>query len=152
MQMYAERWSVLPEEYGDIKDYFKFSVARNPWDRALSFYFSPWRNVSVFNEQDFLQCIKNDMPTLGSKVSRTGSLRSMHRDDVQYFIDFNNLKEGLDHVCDKVGLQKIEHLSRLNHCRTDSKKKDWKSMYSEEMYNAVLNKHREEIEFFNYEF
>lgn len=149
MAQYHAGWHKLPSDYGKIDEYFKFAVHRNAWDRSLSFYLSPWRKLREFNKQEFLECVKS-MPTLGQKVSSTGSLRSMGRNDVTYFIDFYDLKKGVDHVCDRVGIDKIENLSRLN--VAPLKKKDWKSMYDEEMYNAVLHKHREEIEFFNYEF
>ena len=50
----------------DTKTYrtlFKFAVIRNPWDRMVSFYFSPHRGVTEWNGNDFL-CLVNRMPTL----------------------------------------------------------------------------------------
>ena len=151
MLEYSHKWNRLPGEFGDIDEYFKFAITRNPWDRALSFYMSPQGGVENFDKQQFISCVNNRMPTLGSRVSRSKTLRGLSRNDVTYFINYDDLKKGVDHVCDRVGLEKIEHLSRLN-ITTLKKDLDWKSMYDEEMHDVVLHKHREEIEFFNYEF
>ena len=151
MLEYAYRWSQLPDEFGDIDEYFKFVITRNPWDRAMSFYMSPQGGVESFDKQQFIDCVNGRMPTLGSRVSKSKSLRGLARNDVTYFINYNDLKKGVDHVCDRVGVERIKDLSRLN-ITALKKDLDWRSLYDEEMYNAVLHKHREEIEFFNYEF
>jgi len=150
MKDHVEKWPELVSEYGELDEYFKFAVKRNPWDRSLSFYLSPHRETKEFNKDAFLKCLNEEMPTFGSKVSRTGSLKDMKDDDVTYFVDFYNLKEGISEVCEQVGLEQIKHLSRLNISRL--KKENWKAQYDEEMYEAVLKKHKEEIEFFGYEF
>lgn len=147
---YTHLWSQLPEEFGDIDEYFKFAITRNPWDRALSFYLSPQGGVKKFDKSEFISCVNNKMPTLGSRVSKSGTLRGLSRNDVTYFVDFQDLKKGIDHVCDRTGVDKITHLSRLN--VSPLKDEDWKSMYDKEMHDVVLHKHREEVEFFNYEF
>lgn len=39
---------------------YKFTIIRNPWERVISFYFSPHRNVTKWNKEDF----RNFLPTV----------------------------------------------------------------------------------------
>ena len=54
----------------DIRTYctlFKFAVIRNPWDRMISFYFSPHRGAIEWNRNDFLRLVSS-VPTLGHYI------------------------------------------------------------------------------------
>lgn len=41
-----------------FKSLFKFTTVRNPWDRMISYYFSPHRQNSEWNREDFVEFVK----------------------------------------------------------------------------------------------
>ena len=125
-----------------FNEYFKFSVARNPWDRAVSAYYH------FFSEIPFEEYVMNT-----SKVPKITSYFGGYIDDV-YFIRFENLKEDVEYVCKKLGLDydinnfgtyKTEH-------REHSKHKHYTEYYDDETRQIVAEKYSKDIEYFGYEF
>ena len=53
---------------------FKFAVIRNPWDRMISYYFSPHRGVTEWNRNHFFRLV-NRLPTSRHYICETSFLR-----------------------------------------------------------------------------
>lgn len=143
---------------------FTFSVLRNPWDRVASHYFSPHRGIDKWNKSDFKSVIK-ETRTARSYLAEYNVYQNKLLEEVtkllvhvpllyspmSYSVDFvmkyENLQEDFDQVCDFLGLGRHE----LPHTNK-SGKGEYRKYYDKDTKNMVLNKFREEIEFFNYKF
>lgn len=151
--------SVLsPEQF---KKMFKFATIRNPWDRCISFYFSPSRGVKEWNRNDFILFLNNKVKPLRhyiklesftNKVTRklkipinisTGRLDQ----DIDFLIRFENLDEDFQIVCKKMDIPYI-NLPKYN----KSERKHYSEYYDQELKEIVEKKFKEEIELVGYEF
>jgi hypothetical protein len=136
---------VLPaDEYQRL---FKFCCVRNPWDRAISFYFSPHRGVTTFERSTFIDFIKTIPPALNylresEEQGLPEAVKNMNR-----IIRFERLHEDFQEVCAQLGL----NCSDLPH-RNKSRRQDARAYYDEETRNIVGQLFEEEIEIFDYEF
>lgn len=138
---------------------FKFTVVRNPWDRLISYYFSPHRNKKKFNRNEFKEIIWNT-PILRHYTSEISffdkvfSKFNIYREKeksldkyVDYFIRFENLESDFKKVCD---ILNISHESLP--VRNKSDKKHYSYYYDDELIDFVEKKFQEEIDYFNYKF
>lgn len=149
----------------DTKTYrtlFKFAVARNPWDRMVSFYFSPHRGITEWNRNDFLELINRER-TLRHYICEKSFLeRSLGKlgihtriinrnktlvDDIDFLIRFENMDNDFKLVCEKLGIP-YSPLPKRN----SSNRKHYSNYYDDELKEAVCQKFIEEITFCNYEF
>ena len=145
-----------PELYEKM---FKFAVVRNPWDRLVSYYFSPHRGVKEFDRNDFKKLI-NQIPALGYF---TTEIKFMDRvknklglsykacrpldKDVDFYIRFENLEEDFKKLCRKLEIP-FEPLPKYN----KSEKKHYSTYYDNELKELVAKKFKQEIDFFKYKF
>ncbi len=150
----------LCERMGDEwHKYFKFAIARNPWDRLVSSY------------HYFVQDEEKRYTELGEKIAQCGGFRgfcvALHELDldphfdpqVSYMIDYNGkmlldwvgrfefLERDLRAFCAKFGipLQTVPHYRR-------SSRSDYRSYYDEETQAIVAERYRSDIAAFNYRF
>lgn len=152
----------LPPEIWD--GYFKFSIARNPWERTLSRFFWNHRNDPTlkakkrfyhhlgvpFDElaparKAFIRFLKeqewdtNDrFYTLGGKLC------------VDFVIRYEHLADDLRQVCVRVGLPELT----LPHLKSGMRKKDhhYSEYYDDETRALVAERHQCDTELFGYRF
>ena len=127
--------------YGDnIKNYFKFTIVRNPYDRMLSFYYwSRGENKQIFKKNQFIEFIQNN-----------DSFQHEYIDDsfhIVYFEDLiNNLKK-IDIFKDDVDFDKYPVLNAsLN------RELDWEIIYDKELKDLVYDKFKKDFELFGYKY
>ncbi|MFT6809280.1 MAG: hypothetical protein ACJA01_002516 [Saprospiraceae bacterium] len=141
-----------------FENIYKFATIRNPWDKAISFYFSPHRRVEEWNRDIFIKTLRQ-MPTLRSFIQyETRFLRTLRKfklfiysNDLDAHVDFIMRFEELESDFKKVCKQlEIKTTSLTN--RNASNHKHYSKYYDKEMIEMVRDKFSEEIEFGDYKF
>lgn len=135
--------NIEQELYSDL---FKFSTIRNPWDRAISFYFSPHRGISTWDKNLFKQIVEK-MPLLDHFIS-TNSIGTGYS-EIDFILRFESLQEDYRILCEKIDIE-YKQLPVVN----KSKRKNYREYYDndERLINLIKDKYQKEINFGNYEF
>jgi hypothetical protein len=158
----AEIKRKVPPEVWD--GYFKFSIARNPWDRIVSDF--SWRA----RNRPELQPRRRWYHRLGVPFDEFGATRNLFRefvagdewttndrfyllDDklcVDFVIRYERLTEDLTEVCRRVGLPSVE-LPRL---KAGLRKggHSYRDYYDDASKAIVGERHRNDVRLFGYEF
>lgn len=148
--------------------YYTFAIKRNPWERFISIWsfwtinsensprgnaISPgYRNISF-------QKFTRELPKIENKVKeefRLGMVHFMQQTElnqlpsyvtVDMWIEFSNLQEDFNIVCDKIGIpqQELPHKNKSNH-------KHYTEYYDDETREIVAERYAQDIEYFGYEF
>lgn len=169
----VERFNVVNDRFGTSKhatmtDYkraidaatfrslYKFSVARNPWDRMISWYFSPNRAVTEFDRDDFIAFVRS-RPTLRDHIVASspadrlkGSLGVGRRPltaDLDALLRYESLNDDLAEVLETIGVP-FEPLP----VRNRSEREHYSVYYDDELRDLVGERFREEIEQLGYRF
>lgn len=132
---------ILP--YSIYNSLFKFTVIRNPWDRAISYYF---RYMNVWNRKTFIDLLENLIP-MRFYVCEDVRGNSTLDENIQYILRFEYLQEDFNYCCDGLELPRLK-LPKLN----SSKHEHYSEYYDEELKQIVYEKFREDIEFGGYWF
>ena len=170
------RFKYLTQEMFD--DYFKFAFVRNPWSRMISIYnylgFNKKCNFKTFLMGDFRKKVFNDRawfvrPQKDFVYSDDGDLL------VNYIGNFEDLQNGFDYVCSKIGIPptQLPHVNkskeedlvfRLNtksivkyFLRKVGEKnilgyKKYQDYYDKESIDFVADLYEKDIKLFKYEF
>ncbi|MEA5533081.1 sulfotransferase family 2 domain-containing protein [Crocosphaera sp. XPORK-15E] len=141
---------------------FKFSTIRNPYDRMISWYFSPHRGVTDWVRQDFINLVA-EVPTLRDYISLSSTssqeiiikplglsikLKSPKLDrDINFLMRFESLAQDFKKVCKMINIP-YEPLP----LRNQSQRRHYTNYFDEELKEIVDHKFREEIKFGGYEF
>jgi len=133
---YYDTWR---KKYGSIEDFFKFGATRNPWDRAISFYF--WQGHKSFDKKIFINNL------IQGSCADYFYVKKYNDHKLDYVIRFENLQEDFDIVCDKIGIpkQQLPHANKSKH-------KHYTEYYDDETRQIVAEKYAKDIEYFGYEF
>jgi hypothetical protein len=139
LNAYYNNWR---KKYGSIEDFFKFGTARNPWDRAISGYFSASKS---FDKKRFI----NNLPhyTANQSCADYFYVKKYNKLKLDYVVRFENLQEDFDVICDKIGTprQKLPHANKSKH-------KHYTEYYDDETRQIVSKLYKKDIEHFGYEF
>ena len=144
--------------------YFKFSITRNPWDRAVSFFYWEMRNdprikpkkrfyhhLGVpFSEIDQLRALFSEFIRSGNWPSNDPFYIMDGELCVDHVIRYENLYDDFSEVCSRLGLP-ANALPRLKGgIRT--KKYHYTDYYDDETREIVARRHANDIRLFQYEF
>jgi len=142
--------SVTSEQY---KEYFKFTIVRNPWSRAYSWY----RNVMHDEIHKAKLGIENDITYKAflKKYIGKGMLRPQTywlknfsgSVDLDFVGRFENLHEDVKEAFKRMGLQNLDLPHKI---KGDSE--NFQDYYDQETINIVENAYSEEINLFGYSF
>ena len=146
------------------KDYFKFTIVRNPWDRLLSTWrdkvenqWTKWsregpkeyhkRRIWIYKKyqnKDFKFFVKNVIP---SRERHTKLQINLFHADVNFIGRFENLQADFNIICDKIGIpqQNLPHKNKTKH-------KHYTEYYDDETREIVAKKYAKDIEHFGYKF
>jgi len=145
-------------------DYFKFSIARNPWDRALSYFFWDRRkDPSLKPRKRFYHHFGvpfNEFEVVKKQFSRfiqSGTLENNDRfysidNDlcVDYVIRYENLEDNFKEVCKLIGIP-IMSLPRLK-AGIRKESRHYTEYYDAASRDIVAELHKNDLRFFNYAF
>lgn len=137
--------SVLGPDF--FQQAFKFATLRNPWERMISFFFSPHRGGRDWNRWDFTQILKQNFPL---RHFICLSPRSGLTDDIDFLMRFETLEADFRKVCDKIGVRQafLPHVNRSQ----NTKRHHYSHYYDDELKSIVYEMFKEEIEFAGYKF
>ena len=136
-------------------EYFKFSVVRNPWDRAVSSWH--WRNRSTsHNLVGYLRADENNPKSFmhwllkEPVLSISKQLQIDEKFDINYLIPYENLSVGYKEVCDKLNIKPID-LPRAKSGYRDNKI-PYHRFYNSVSRNIVSKIYKDDIDNFEYKF
>lgn len=131
-----------------FNDYFKFCVVRNPYDLMVSAFFFCIPQMNIRDFKNFCKEFEHNY--------FTDNLQRILLDGkpiCQYYIRYENLKEDIVVVLEKLGISDY-NLEDLPNYRSDIRydKRNYREYYDEETREIVANLFKVEIEMFQYEF
>jgi len=128
-----------------LRDLYKFTCVRNPWDRMVSYYFGTTALVETWNRKEFKKLILK-------AVSVTDYLRLDKGEsdpfaNVDYIMRFENLADDSRTVSARLGIPDAP-LPQYNR----SKREHYSKYYDEELRELIRKRFDAEIERFGYVF
>jgi hypothetical protein len=154
----------LPDEVW--RNYFKFSIARNPWDRVLSLFFWKGRNDPALIDAQKRRVAGSP----GSRIDQVRSVRLLFAQFVKdgkwqtndrfyildgelctdYIVRYEDLGEDLAKVCASINLPTLE----LPHLKAGIRERDrhYSEYYDPETKAIVEARHANDIRYFGYRF
>ena len=136
-----------PEQFAEL---FKFCAVRDPWSRAISFYFTPrrWikRGLSPYWSRDEFVELLPQMPPMVDQLKIDGQIQVMDG-----IVRHENLAEQLSAVLGRIGIEvdedRIPHLNR-------SQSGDYRAYYDSDpdLVDIVAEQYRDDISNFDYRF
>lgn len=141
--------------------YFKFTVIRNPWDKAISAYYHFGEDYKMKLSRKLFQKILKPSCTL-KQISFLNWLTDEKppRDRNKYlindevcvdeFIRFENLSDGIERVCNKIGIPWDE--TRLPKFKTEKRDRAVKpcDLYTPQAHRLIEKRYAYEIKHFDY--
>ncbi len=118
---------------------FIFSCIRNPWERAISYYFSPHRGNVSWDRCQFVECLKEMRPVSDYLGGVTAS-NIQRLDGIDFVIRFENLDPDFERLCEILNIKR-KMLPRIN----ASNRAPYEAYYDAELIKKVESLFSEEI-------
>ncbi|SEQ77829.1 Sulfotransferase family protein [Loktanella sp. DSM 29012] len=131
----------------DFYKYQIFTTIRNPFDRLVSFYFSPHRGEVDFSPKEFSEFVRKQEPLENFLSIRRGFFNNLKPYDQVNYLKFENLGEDFKKLCRALHIDP----PTLSH-RNISKRLDYKECFDAKLKRWVEKQHRFEILIGNYKF
>jgi hypothetical protein len=123
----------------------KFTCVRNPWDRMVSYYFTPTQNRAAWDRKKFREAIVK-APSVADYL-RLDKVEEDPFGNVDYIMRFENLADDFRTVCGTLGISPTT-LPRYNR----SSREHYSKYYDDELRELVCARFAAEIEHFGYIF
>ena len=132
---------------GEVRfaELYKFTCLRNPWDRMVSYYFTPTQNTAAWDRKKFRKVIVKALP-----VADYLWLKERDNDpfeNVNYVMRFENLADDFRSVC-----QALDILPTTLPQYNRSNREHYSRYYDDELRELVRARFAGEIEQFGYTF
>tara|TARA_A200000159_G_scaffold156033_1_gene170503 strand:+ start:1593 stop:2144 length:552 start_codon:yes stop_codon:yes gene_type:complete len=126
----------------DPDDFFKFTIVRNPWDRAVSWYYH-WH--MVYQPEGEKEPFNKWLKSKGKRLS------FVDFSQMDYVIKLEEIDVGMTQVFNKLEIpqQRVKHHITYG---TGRPKKEYKEYYDSETKQLVHDINRDMIKKFNYTF
>ena len=139
----SEYRDALGEE--QFRNLYKFTCVRNPWDRMVSYYFTPTQNPEKWSRRKFRGLISKAVSV--ADYLRLGDDDPDPFGNVDYLMRFENLTDDFRTVC---GQLEISPAALPQHNR--SSRDHYSKYYDDELRELVRTKFAAEIDRFGYTF
>jgi hypothetical protein len=134
----------------EMEGYRMFTTIRNPYDRLVSFYFSPHRGNVEWELDGFRKFVKS-VPSIENYLSLKQSFFSPSKvavSRIERFLKFENLAKDFSDLTTDLGIENVE----LAHRNKSVFRRNYQDCYDDELIKWVRKKHKLEIALGNYEF
>ena len=131
---------------GQCAELFKFAVLRNPWDRAMSHYFSPHLGKHCWDRDVFMDLV-DEIPTLRDFIGLNREEEESLDKNVDALLRFEHLDDDFASVCEVIQIPQ-RTLTRRN----VSGKPHYRTFYDDETAGRVAERFAEEIALGKYRF
>ncbi|CAH9017713.1 sulfotransferase family protein [Candidatus Nitrosacidococcus sp. I8] len=138
----TDYFAVLSTE--NFKEKRKITCIRNPWDRAISFYFSPHRGCSHWDRDAFIRTLDKIQPiSYFMQLPNTVDLKA----NFNFIIRYEQIDLDFSNLCQFLGFatKKLPKINQGIH-------QDYIKYYDTELIDLVADRFQEDITLFNYEF
>src|SRR5438132_1423721 len=139
----AEYRAALGEE--QFRNLYKFTCVRNPWDRMVSYYFTPSRDAKDWARKEFRKMILKALSVADYLRLDEGEEDPFR--NVDYIMRFENLAKDFRTVCGTLNISPAT-LPRYNR----STREHYSKYYDDELREFVRMRFAAEIEHFGYTF
>jgi len=139
----AEYRTVLGE--AEFANLYKFTCIRNPWDRMVSYYFTPTQNTVAWNRKKFRKVVVKALPV--AEYLRLNDRKEDPFANIDYIMRFENLADDFRTVCAALGISSTT-LPQYNR----SNREHYSRYYDDELREFVRTRFAAEIERFGYTF
>ena len=129
-------------QFGNL---YKFTCVRNPWDRMVSYYFTPTQSPETWDQKKFRKMIFKAVSV--ADYLRLDNCEQDPFANVDYIMRFENLADNFRTVCGTLGISPAT-LPQYNR----SNRKHYSKYYDDELRELVHTRFAEEIERFGYAF
>jgi hypothetical protein len=128
-----------------FRSLYKFTCVRNPWDRMVSYYFTPTQSPEIWDRKKFRRIISKAVTV--AEYLRLDQGEKDPFSNVDYIMRFENLADDFRAVCGTLGISPGT-LPRYNR----SRREHYSKYYDDELRELVRNRFAAEIERFGYTF
>jgi len=139
----AEYQAALGEDR--FRSLYKFTCVRNPWDRMVSYYFTPTKRVGEWDRKEFRKVISKALSVVD--YLRFGEAEEKPFGNVDYVMRFENLADDFRSVCATLGIPTVD-LPQYNR----SSREHYSKYYDDNFREFVRKRFAPEIERFGYTF
>jgi hypothetical protein len=129
----------------DFGNLYKFTCVRNPWDRMVSYYFTPTQKAEAWDRKKFRKIISEALLLADYLRLEKGEKDSFA--NVNYIMRFENLIDDFRTVCAALDISPLT-LPRYNR----SNREHYSKYYDDELRELVHARFAAEIERFGYVF
>jgi hypothetical protein len=139
----AEYRDALGDE--QFRQLYKFTCVRNPWDRMVSYYFTPTQNPEIWDRKKFRGIISKAVSVADYLRLNQGEKDPF--ENVDRIMHFENLDDDFRAVCAnlRIPAASLPHYNRSN-------REHYSKYYDDELRELVRERFAAEIERFGYEF
>ena len=130
---------------GRFAELYKFTCVRNPWDRMVSYYFTPTQSTVAWDRKKFRKIISEALSV--ADYLRLGKGKEDPFGNVNYIMRFETLADDFRTVCAALDISPVA-LPRYNR----SNREHYSKYYDDEFRELVRARFAAEIERFGYMF
>jgi len=136
------------------RDYFKFSFVRNPYDKIVSAYHTPWVHSVNESFRDFALSLKPGgkrycVDLLNRELNHMVPwTRMFDARELDFIGRFENIENDIQYIFKNIRIP----YCKLRVVNKSARKKNYRNYYDEETKHIVTELFKEDLEYFNYSF